>query len=547
VPLSAQEPAAAPADPFASEPKRPKAESPISFSHSWDDARAEAKRSGRRLMAYFTGEWCGWCRSLEKRTFTDAEVAALAKQFVCVEIKIRDDQHLRLADEYRIDSIPRTFIFTPDGRVIDRRTGYLAATEFAAWLKNVGTTPPPLVAEGQKPIVPAPVGAAEPQADVVIWFVDATRSIDRWSDGDWTGHLPLLQVLRAAGLHPRVEHMAREDFPGRWDSAVAAKTVPDIVSAEKFAGQIKSLQDQGRLAVVRSDRLSWMTDISSCPDFKGRWLFSVRDSKHDATGRKAVDELLGPGPENSLPGSELPATAGLSEAVDVARRVVIAYVSGDPEGIKRVASPQSPQLSRCVRPEPFRRGWTVEAGSVELRGSDLIAFAKVEMRFQGDMMIGADPVLVALRREQSHWKAFSVSNDVLSIKALPELARLKFPAETTTDRTAPASPRLVYPDDNGPLGDRDRSFAWEVAAGGAPLAAQVCEVLLNDKNSSWPMSRLKVFAGEPRSRALLASETATDITGMGAEQMRWCIWAIGTDGGLSNSEVRSYRRLGSKD
>ena len=75
--------------------------------------------------------------------------------------------------------------------------------------------------------------------------------MDRWSDADWTGHRPLLQALRAAGLQPRVEHIAREDFPARWDSAAAAKKVPDLISADNLAGLIKSLEGQGRLAFCR--------------------------------------------------------------------------------------------------------------------------------------------------------------------------------------------------------------------------------------------------------------------------------------------------------
>jgi thiol:disulfide interchange protein len=93
VPLPAQEPAAGPTDWFGGEPKRPRADAAIRFSRSWDDARVEARRSGRRLMAYFTSDWCRWCRALEKRTFTDAEVVALASQFVCVEINTSLDSH----------------------------------------------------------------------------------------------------------------------------------------------------------------------------------------------------------------------------------------------------------------------------------------------------------------------------------------------------------------------------------------------------------------------------------------------------------------------
>jgi thioredoxin-related protein len=114
-------------DRFANEPKRPKAESKIQFSKSWDEASAEAKRTGRRLMAYFTSDNCGWCRVLEKRTFTDAEVVELSKRYVCVEVSVSEDRNSRLADVHRIDSIPRTIIFTPDGEVIERRIGYIPA------------------------------------------------------------------------------------------------------------------------------------------------------------------------------------------------------------------------------------------------------------------------------------------------------------------------------------------------------------------------------------------------------------------------------------
>jgi len=69
-------------DRFADEPDRPKAEAPIHFLDSFDEARAEAERSHRRILAYFTGGYCGWCRVMEKRTLTDAEVVELSKGFV---------------------------------------------------------------------------------------------------------------------------------------------------------------------------------------------------------------------------------------------------------------------------------------------------------------------------------------------------------------------------------------------------------------------------------------------------------------------------------
>ena len=59
VPCLAAQDVTKPKDRFADEPERLKAESPVQFSHSWDEAQAEARRTGRRILAYFTGEHCG--------------------------------------------------------------------------------------------------------------------------------------------------------------------------------------------------------------------------------------------------------------------------------------------------------------------------------------------------------------------------------------------------------------------------------------------------------------------------------------------------------
>ncbi len=530
----------APEDRFASEPSRPKAEAPVQFARSWDQARAEAKRTGRRILAVFTGDHCGWCRVLERRTFTDGEVVKLSKQFVCVELNTRDEDNARLVDRYGIDTIPRSLVLTPDGDVVEKRGGYIPAAEYANWLREARTkSPTSAKTEVSAAIAPPPVGAPEPEADVIIWSVDASRSVKRWGDDDWSGHAHLLRLLRNAGLRPRVEHMARENFPPRWDQSLAAGQVPELVIADQMAGLVRELGQEGRLLPLMSERLTWTPENASCPDFAGRMAFLVARSRHQDAGRKAVAELLRPGPEMTLPGPELPDAEGRAEAAAIARRAVVAYVSGDPVGLKAVASHFSPQLTRCIKPEAFRRGLAVVAESVEVRGNEALAFARVDMQWRGEKMIGADSVLVILHRESSRWKAFAVSSDILSIKELPAFCRLEIRA-----RAGPGdlpTPRLLYPVDGGRIGVGGKSFTWEVTGDGAPLAAQVCQVLLSgEKGSSWPETRLKVYPGMPPGRSLLWSETAKYLTGVTAEQMSWCVWSVGQDGRISVSGVGSY-------
>jgi thioredoxin-related protein len=530
-----------PDDRFASEPRRPKAEAPVQFVKSWDQARAESKRTGRRILLVFTGDYCGWCRVLEKRTFTDAEVVKLSKEFVCVELKTRAEDNARLVDKLGIDTIPRSFVLTPDGQVVSKRTGYIPAAEYADWLQVARTKSPTTPnTEISAAVAPPPVGASELEADVIIWSVDASGSVKRWGDDDWTGHAQMLHLLRNAGLRPRAEHMARESFPARWDRAAAAGRAPELVMADQMAGLVLDLGRKGRLIPLVSDRLTSTPENASCPDLSGRMAFLVAGSRHEDAGRKAVAELLRSGPEMTLPGPELLDAERRAEAAAVARRAVVAYMSGDSMGLKAVASPSSPQLTCCTKPDEFWQGRAVVADSVEVRGNEAVAFARVDMQWRGKKMVGADSVLVILRREDARWKAFAVSSDILSIKELPALCRLEFRAGTGQgDHSAP---RLLYPIGGGRIGVGGTSFAWEVPGEDGALAAQVCQVLLNrEKGSSWPETRLKVYPGMPRGRSLLLSETAKDLTGVTAEQMSWCVWSVGRDGGISVSGVGSYQ------
>lgn len=520
------------------EPARPKAEKAIRFSESWDAARMEAQRSGRRILAYFTGDYCGWCRVMEKETFRDAEVAGLSRQYICVKLNVGKGENLRLADEYRIDTIPRTLIFTAEGQVIDRRTGYVPAPDYATWLTKALTKPVvPIGTEHRKIEVPLPVGAPESEADLVVWFVDARDSMPRWSDTDWTGHTRLLELFRAVGLQPRIEHMAREDFPARWDRAEATGRVPNLISAEFLAGLVRDLSHKNRLVPVVSSRLHDSPENASCSDFARRWIHLVRGSRNEEYSRKAVATLLQPGPETALPGVELAESAGRTEAADVARRAASAYMAGDPATLRQVASGESPQLSRCTKADSSHHNLEVTAGAVEVRGGEHTAFARVEVSYGGQQMLGQDPFLVVLRRESSRWRAFAVANDIETLKALPQLCSSTFTPSTGSE--GPATARLTWPADGSVLPDSKKPLTWEVPHAGESVVFQVCELLSDNlgaetRGESWPYTTLQVRPGEPRSGSF---PTGSVVTGM---PIRWCVWSIGASGRMVTSEVRGY-------
>jgi len=524
---------ASPADRFADEPNRPKAQAPIRFLESFHEARAEAGRSHRRILAYFTGRYCGWCRVMETRTLTDAEVVELSRGFVFV--KLDAEKEPQLYDELGVDAIPRSFILTAEGARVDMLAGYRPAAEYAGWLRT-GLVKPLAHLPNEKPGAPKAVGATETEAGLLVWFVDGPRTMKRWADPKAFDHPQLLQVLRTPDSSPRVEHMAFSDFPAHWDRAAAAGCLPDLIASEKLPASARDLERHGRLLAVVSQRLTWMPGLASCPDFAGRSIHLLHNGPHESAARRAVEQILKPGPETDLPGPRLPDAADPVTAEETARRAIAGYMAGDPRGLKEVASEASPQLARCTKAAAWRRGLDVHAGSVEIRGGKDLAFAKVEVTYRGKESLGADPFLVVLRREAFQWKAFAVTDDIESWKGLPDLLGLIRPSDGAAD---PATPRPVWPTDQALLPDSKRPLTWEVPEGGEAVVAQVCMLMSEEfkadvRGESWPLTTLKVRPGEPRGGSVPTDEYATGMP------VRWCVWSIGVGGRMSASEVRSY-------
>jgi hypothetical protein len=337
-----------------------------------------------------------------------------------------------------------------------------------------------------------------------------------------------VQLLLAGGLKPRVEHMARADFPARWTQAEATHRLPDLLCPTNWAGTIRELENAGRLRFVSSERLTARTDNASCQDFSMRFVFLVRGSFHESNGRRAIELLLMPGPEIEVPGPSLSEAAGREEAETAARRAVIAFMSGDPIGLKDVASRKSSQLAECTRPTSWMR-MKAQAGPVELRGNERLAIALVESTFEGDRFLGGDRIAVVLVREAGHWKALSICRDVVTVKdTVPALCDIM--ARMDGSSSDPPKPRLVAPLEGQNVGEQQPYLTWNVSAGGGPLLAQILAFQYSDlaeKDASWPDARLRVFPAEPRQGKVPA---LAEVVG---SHMSWSVWTIGQGGQLA--------------
>lgn len=88
----------------------------------------ESLETGLPILMKFSASWCGPCIRMKSETFTDRELAGMINtHFIPVEVDT--DENPRLVRQLRIDSVPTTLVISPQGEIVDRRTGFQSATQ----------------------------------------------------------------------------------------------------------------------------------------------------------------------------------------------------------------------------------------------------------------------------------------------------------------------------------------------------------------------------------------------------------------------------------
>jgi hypothetical protein len=104
----------------------------VVFGDSFEDALKQAEGDGRRVLLYCSGDFCTYCRKMERETLTDPDVMASAAK--TVSVKLDATRQNPLSEKYEVKVLPTTLVLTADGTVIDRCQGYQSAPEFREWL-----------------------------------------------------------------------------------------------------------------------------------------------------------------------------------------------------------------------------------------------------------------------------------------------------------------------------------------------------------------------------------------------------------------------------
>lgn len=101
------------------------------FTGTWQQALDKAKKENKVIFLDAFASWCGPCKMMKHKTFTDKGVADFYnKNFVNVAIDMEKGEGPALAEKYGVDSYPSLIYIKADGKAMGKVVGYHKPKDF---------------------------------------------------------------------------------------------------------------------------------------------------------------------------------------------------------------------------------------------------------------------------------------------------------------------------------------------------------------------------------------------------------------------------------
>ena len=109
----------------------------------WSDAIfEEAKKENKFIILDLEAVWCHWCHVMHKETYADSSVIKILNDHY-ISVRVDQDSRPDLSNRYRDYGWPATIIFSPDGKELAKRSGYIQAEDMKLLLQKIVENPSP--------------------------------------------------------------------------------------------------------------------------------------------------------------------------------------------------------------------------------------------------------------------------------------------------------------------------------------------------------------------------------------------------------------------
>jgi len=108
----------------------------LPWERDYQVALSRAGDEGKPIMVEFYTDWCGWCKRLERDTFSDAKVQQALESFIPVKLNAEREGR-ELATRLGVRAYPTVVFFDSRGQELGRIPGYMSAEPFLEELGDV--------------------------------------------------------------------------------------------------------------------------------------------------------------------------------------------------------------------------------------------------------------------------------------------------------------------------------------------------------------------------------------------------------------------------
>ena len=109
-------------------------------SLSYDDAIVKANAEQKLVMVDLYTDWCGWCKKMDRETFTDPRVGKATRGMVPIRVNAEKGGE-DVARKFRVDGYPVLLFLDGKGREIQRIRGFVDADELLKIVESLPRIP----------------------------------------------------------------------------------------------------------------------------------------------------------------------------------------------------------------------------------------------------------------------------------------------------------------------------------------------------------------------------------------------------------------------
>ena len=110
----------------------------VFFTGTWEEALVKAKAENKLIFLDIYATWCGPCKKLKTKTFTNAKVGTYFNaHFINVSLDGEIGEGFTLAEKFKLTAYPTLFFINADGNIQKGALGYYSSSEILRLAKSL--------------------------------------------------------------------------------------------------------------------------------------------------------------------------------------------------------------------------------------------------------------------------------------------------------------------------------------------------------------------------------------------------------------------------